>query len=107
MPVGAALLVVPGPPVLAVAGLLTVGFAAAPIFPLFTLTTAQQIGTGGTGTGRVVGLQVAAPAIGGSALPAGTGVAFGALDGQILGPLLLARCLAMLGLHRLSRLAGS
>src|SRR5690348_3330208 len=39
VPLGAALMTVPGPGALAVAGLMLLGLAAAPIFPLFTLTT--------------------------------------------------------------------
>ena len=44
--VGAALMTVPGPVALAVIGMMTLGLAAAPIFPLFTLTTSQRVGVG-------------------------------------------------------------
>src|SRR5260370_19554663 len=44
VPLGAALMAVPGPGLLAIIGMMTLGLAAAPIFPLLTLTTAQRIG---------------------------------------------------------------
>ena len=70
VPLGAALMALPipgpGSGALAVAGLMLLGLAAAPVFPLFTLTT---------GTTRMVSLQVAASAVGGAALPAGPGPA--------------------------------
>jgi fucose permease len=53
VPLGAALMAVPGPGALAVAGLMLLGLSAAPVFPLFTLAT---------GSTRMVSLQVAASA---------------------------------------------
>jgi len=90
VPLGAALMTVPGPGALAVAGLMLLGLAAAPIFPLFTLTT---------GTTRMVSLQVAASAVGGAALPAGLGLLIGAAGPRLLAPSLLALGLAMGGLY--------
>jgi fucose permease len=94
VPLGAALMVLPipgpGPGALAVAGLMLLGLAAAPIFPLFTLTT---------GTTRMVSLQVAASAVGGAALPAGLGLLLGAAGPRLLAPSLLALGLAMGGLY--------
>jgi fucose permease len=75
---------------LAVAGLMLLGLAAAPVFPLFTLTT---------GTTRMVSLQVAASAVGGAALPAALGLAIGAAGPRVLAPSLLALGLAMGGLY--------
>ena len=93
VPLGAALMTVPssGPGAggLAVAGLMVLGLAAAPVFPLLTLTTE---------TTRMVGLQVAASAVGSAALPAGLGLAVGAAGAWILGPCLLVFGLAMAGL---------
>jgi fucose permease len=89
VPLGAALMTVPGPGALAVAGLMILGLAAAPIFPLVTLTT---------GTTRMVGLQVAASAAGNAALPATLGLAVGAAGARVLGPFLLALSLAMAAL---------
>ena len=94
VPLGAALMVLPipgpGASALAVAGLMLLGLAAAPIFPLFTLTT---------GTTRMVSLQVAASAVGGAALPAGLGLLLGAAGPRLLAPSLLALGLAMGGLY--------
>ena len=41
---GAALMSVPGSPALAVAGMIALGLAAAPVFPLITLTTSERLG---------------------------------------------------------------
>jgi fucose permease len=96
VPLGAALMAVPGPAALAVVGLMLLGLAAAPVFPLFTLTT---------GTTRMVSLQVAASAVGGAALPAGLGLLIGAAGPLILAPALLASGLAMAGLYAVIRRA--
>ena len=100
VPLGAALMTLPipgpGSGALAVTGLMILGLAAAPVFPLVTLTT---------GTTRMVGLQVAASAAGSAALPAVLGLAIGAAGARVLGPFLLALSLAMAGLS-LSRRAG-
>jgi fucose permease len=97
--VGCALMTVPGPGLLAVAGLTVVGLAAAPIFPLFTLTTAERVGA--NGATRMVGLQVAASAVGSAALPAGIGLAIGAFTAAALSPCLLLPSLTMYVLYRL------
>jgi MFS family permease len=105
---GAALMAVPGPAVLGVAGLLTLGLAAAPIFPLFTLTTADRLGAAGADwMTRTVGLQVAASAAGNTILPAIIGLAIGAANARVLAPSLLILGLAMAGLHRLLPGSGS
>jgi fucose permease len=96
VPLGAALMAVPGSGPLAVAGLMLLGLAAAPVFPLLTLTTGQR-----TGSARMVSLQVAASAAGSAALPAGLGLAIGAVGAWILAPSLLALGLAMGGLYAL------
>ena len=70
------------------------GLAAAPVFPLFTLTT---------GTTRMVSLQVAASAVGGAALPAGLGLLLGAAGPWLLAPSLLALGVAMGGLYAFIR----
>jgi fucose permease len=105
--VGAAVMSVPGPGFVAVVGMMTLGLAAAPIFPLLTLTTAQRVGAANLiATTRTVSLQVAASAIGAAALPAGIGVAIGALNAKTLAPLLLVLALAMGGVYaRISALA--
>lgn len=96
VPLGAALMALPipgpipgpGSGALAVAGLMFLGLAVAPIFPLFTLTT---------GTTRMVSLQVAASAVGGAVLPAGLGLLLGAAGPRLLAPSPLALGLAMSG----------
>ena len=105
---GAGLMTVPGPGALAVGGMMILGLAAAPIFPLLTLTTAKRLRTADVArTTRVVGLQVATSAVGGAALPAGMGLAIGAFDANVLAPLLLALGLTMCGVYRLiARSAG-
>lgn len=102
---GCALMAVPGPGPLAVAGLLVVGFAAAPIFPLFTLTTASRVGP--ENATAMVSLQVAASAVGSAAVPAGLGLAIGAFSAGALGPWLLLPSVAMYAVYRgLTRGAG-
>ena len=94
VPLGAALMAVPGPGALAVAGLMLLGLSAAPVFPLFTLTT---------GTTRMVSLQVAASAVGAAAAPAGLGLAIGAAGSRVVALSLLALGLAMVGLYAFIR----
>jgi len=78
--------------------MMTVGVAAAPIFPLLTLTTAQRSGAANVmKTTRTVSFQVAAATIGGAALPAGMGLAIGAWNAKVLAPSLLVLGLAMCG----------
>lgn len=98
IPAGAALMTAPGPGLLAVIGLMILGLAAAPVFPLLTLMTPQWAG-GSTGVTRMVSLQVAASAIGSAALPAGLGLAIGAVNARILAPSLLVLGLAMGSLY--------
>ncbi len=95
---GAALLTVPGPAVVPVAGLAVIGLAAAPIFPLLTLATAER--TGAADATRAISLQVAASAGGNAALPAALGLVIGALTASALGPALLLLSLLLAGLHR-------
>ena len=105
---GAALMSVPGPGFVPVIGLMTVGLAAAPIFPLLTITTAQRAGPATPGqTTRTVTLQVASSTAGSAALPAVLGVAIGALHAGVLAPALLLLSLVMCALYALlSRLSG-
>lgn len=100
--VGCAVMAVPGPGVLAITGLMVVGLAAAPLFPLFTLATAQRTGSDGAGqTAQTVSLQVAASSIGGAALPAGIGLAIGAFTAKALAPPLLLLSLTMCAVYAL------
>jgi MFS family permease len=105
---GAAFMTVPGPAALGVIGMMILGLAAAPIFPLMTLTTAKRLRTTSVArTTQMVSLQVSTSAIGAAALPGAMGLAIGALNARILAPLLLALSLAMWGVYALlSRLTG-
>ena len=94
VPAGAGLMAAPGPGLLAVIGLVTLGLAAAPVFPLLTLMTPRWTGSATEAT-RMVSLQVAASAIGSAALPAGLGLAIGAVNARVFAPLLLVLGLAM------------
>ncbi len=95
VPLGAAVMALPGPGFVPVLGLMIVGLAAAPIFPLLTLTTPER--TGAARSVRMVSLQVAASAVGGSALPAGLGLAIQAGGAGVLAPLLLVLGVTMGG----------
>jgi fucose permease len=90
---GAGLVAVPAPGWLAVIGLMLVGLAAAPVFPMLTLTTAERVGEGHAD--RAIGMQVGASAVGGTALPAVIGVLIGAHGPEVLGPALLALTIAL------------
>ena len=105
---GAVVMSLPGPGFVAVIGLMAVGLAAAPIFPLLTITTAQRTGpASATQTTRTVSLQVAAATAGSALLPAAVGLVIGTFHAGVLAPALLLLSLAMCGLYGvLSRSAG-
>ncbi|MBL1120597.1 MFS transporter [Streptomyces sp. 110] len=69
---GAAMMALPGPALFSLLGMLILGLAAAPVFPLLTLTTAERVGP--DHADRTIGFQVAASKIGAAALPAGMGL---------------------------------
>jgi fucose permease len=100
IPAGAVLMTVPAPAFVAVAGMLLLGLAAAPVFPLLTLTTADRVGEGDATA--AVGLQVAASAVGSTALPSLVGLAIGGVSARVLGPSLLVLGLAMCVVYRLA-----
>ncbi|WP_406043500.1 MFS transporter [Micromonospora sp. NBC_00898] len=97
MAAGAALIALPAPAWVAVAGLLVLGFAAAPVFPLLTLTTAQRVGR--AHADRAIGLQIGAAGLGGALVPAGIGVLVGRTSVQALGPALVVLAAALIALH--------
>jgi len=97
--IGAAIMAVPGPRFVAVLGLMTLGLAAAPIFPLFTLTTADRLGADVRSTTQTVSFQVAASSVGGAVLPAGVGLAINAYGGRALAVPLLGLSLLMCGVY--------
>jgi fucose permease len=93
---GAVLIALPAPGWVTVAGLVVTGFAAAPMFPLLTLTTAERVGD--AHADRTIGVQVGASALGGALVPAAIGVLIGRVGPEILGPCLvvLATLLALI-----------
>jgi fucose permease len=97
MAVGGLLVALPAPAWVAVAGLMLVGFAAAPVFPLLTLTTADRVGA--AHADRVIGMQIGAAALGGAAIPAGVGVLLSRVNVEVLGPSLLALSVLLLVLY--------
>lgn len=107
VPCGALLMSLPLPGGFAIAGIMTLGMAAAPVFPLITLASGGWPGGGGassdvgTSDGRAatIGLQVAASAVGGAALPSGVGLAMGAFGGWAVGPSLLTLGVAMCAVY--------
>ncbi|MEH0983503.1 MFS transporter [Micromonospora sp. CPCC 205556] len=101
MAAGALLIALPGSGWLAVAGLFLLGFAAAPVFPLLTLTTAERVGA--AHADRAIGLQIGASAIGGALIPAGLGVLLGNTSLNLLGAALTVLAVVLLALHALSR----
>ncbi|MFE1957250.1 MFS transporter [Streptomyces sp. NPDC059479] len=90
---GAAMMTLPGPAVLALGGMLVLGLAAAPMFPLLTLTTAERVGQ--DDADRTIGLQIAASKIGSAVLPAGMGLLIQHAGATTLAPALLALALVM------------
>lgn len=100
MAVGAALVAVPASGWLAVVGFAVIGFAAAPVFPLLTLTTAERVGR--AHADRAIGLQMGASALGGALIPAGVGLLVGRLGVVAVGPALLVASLVLLLLYTVS-----
>jgi MFS family permease len=73
--VAAAVLIGTRRPVVAAAGILLLGLAVAPLYPLLVLTTAER--TSARAVDRMVGLQAAASAVGAVAVSAGAGLVMG------------------------------
>jgi fucose permease len=94
---GALLVSLPAPGWVAVGGLMLIGLAAAPVFPLMTLTTADRVGQ--RHADRAIGVQVGACGLGGALLPAGIGVLLSRVDVEALGPALAVLSIALLGLY--------
>lgn len=97
MVVGAVALAVPGPAWLAVFGLGVIGFGAAPVFPLLTLTTADRVGR--QHADRAIGVQIGAAGLGGAIIPGLIGVLISRTSVAALGPALVVLTLAMLALY--------
>ncbi|QDY07522.1 MFS transporter [Micromonospora sp. HM134] len=97
MAVGAALIALPAPGWVTVLGLVVLGFAAAPVFPLLTLSTAERVGR--EHADRVIGVQIGAAGIGAALIPAGLGVLLGDTSVRLLGPVLTVLAVALLVAH--------
>lgn len=100
VPLGALLTALPAPAPVAVTGMMLLGLATAPLFPLLTLTAGDRVRSGALAT--TIGLQVAASAIGGAVLPAGVGLVIAAVGAQAVGPSLLILGLAACGVYWLA-----
>jgi fucose permease len=100
--VGALLIAVPAPAWVAVLGLVLIGGAAAPVFPLLTLTTADRVGA--QYADRAIGVQVGAAAAGGAGLPAAIGAVIGRWGLDSLGFALMVLAVGLLALHVLPAL---
>jgi fucose permease len=97
MTAGAMLVALPGSAWLAVTGLALVGFGAAPVFPLLTLTTADRVGA--AHTDRAIGLQIGAAGLGAALVPGGIGLLLDRRGVELLGPALAGLCLLLLALY--------
>ncbi|MFI6505912.1 MFS transporter [Nonomuraea typhae] len=99
MPAGAAFVVIPGPGWTASLGVVVIGFAAAPMFPLLTLTTSERVGE--THADRTIGLQMAASSAAGAVLPGAVAATLISLYGvAVIGPFLAVLTVAMCLIHR-------
>jgi fucose permease len=97
---GAALVALPAPAAVSVAGLMLIGFTAAPVFPLMTLTTADRVGA--EHANRTIGLQIGAAGLGGALIPAGIGTILQEHGVEWLGTALLVGALLLIVLYLLS-----
>ena len=97
VPLGALLTALPAPAPVAVAGMMLLGLATAPIFPLLTLTVGNRARADAVAT--TVGLQITASTVGGVLLPAGIGLVIGVFGAQAVGPSLLVLGLAACGVY--------
>lgn len=97
MAAGAALIAVPAPAWVAVVGIVVVGFAAAPVFPLLTLTTVERVGA--AHADRTIGLQIGTSSLGAALVPSGIGVLISHTSVEALGPALLVLAVALIALH--------
>ncbi|MFI2648291.1 MFS transporter [Micromonospora fulviviridis] len=94
---GAVLIALPAPGWVTVAGLLVVGFAAAPVFPLLTLTTAERVGR--DHADRTIGLQIGAAGLGAALVPAAVGVLLARVSVAALGPTLVVLAVTLIALY--------
>ncbi|HTF08481.1 MAG TPA: MFS transporter [Asanoa sp.] len=91
MAAGSLLVALPLHASVTVFGLAVIGFAAAPVFPLLTLTTVDRVGQ--AHADRTIGMQIGGAGLGGSLIPAGIGLLLGHFGAGALGT-----CLVILSL---------
>jgi fucose permease len=99
-PLGALLVWTGADGVGSVIGLVLLGLCFAPVFPLLIGLTPARVGS--SHAGHAIGLQVAAAALGGGALPAAVGVAARRAGLEVVGPFLLVTAVATLVLYEAS-----
>ncbi|SNT65618.1 Fucose permease [Asanoa hainanensis] len=87
MAAGSLLVALPLHAAVTVLGLAVIGFAAAPVFPLLTLTTADRVGQ--AHADRAIGMQIGGAGLGGSLIPAGIGILMSEYGAGALGPCLV------------------
>ncbi|MGN9892267.1 MFS transporter [Micromonospora sp. L31] len=100
MTAGALLIALPAPAWVALAGLVLVGFAAAPVYPLLTLATPERVGA--AHADRAIGVQIGTAGLGAALIPGGLGVLFGHTSVALLGPALTVPAVLLLLLHALA-----
>jgi fucose permease len=96
-PVGALLLWTGSAGPLTVFGLVVLGLCFAPVFPLLIALTPERVGE--AHAGHAIGLQVAAAALGGGALPGAIGFIARRMGLEVLGPFLFVAALVVLMLY--------
>ncbi|MEV4622098.1 MFS transporter [Asanoa sp. NPDC049573] len=87
MAAGALLVALPLHAGVTIFGLAVIGFAAAPVFPLLTLTTVDRVGQ--AHADRTIGMQIGGAGLGGSLIPSGIGLLLGHYGAGALGTCLL------------------
>jgi fucose permease len=98
-PVGALLVWTGSAGPLTVAGLVILGLCFAPVFPLLIALTPERVGEGHAG--HAIGLQVAAAALGGGALPGAIGFIARRAGLEVLGPFLFVAAVVTLVLYEM------
>lgn len=96
---GAALVWTDGVDLLSFLGLVLLGFALAPVFPLITSITPQRVGA--KHAANAIGFQVASAGLGVSLWPALAGVLAERVGLEVIGPFLLITAVALFSLHEL------
>jgi fucose permease len=99
-PIAAALIWSGPTPIVDFAGLVGLGFALAPIYPLLISATPRRVGQ--EHAANAIGLQVAAAYVGTAAIPGLIGIVANRAGLEVIGPSLLGTALALLLLQKLA-----